>query len=105
MYEARQNKEKVSRRIDGGSGMARQRVKRKNLEVIKATNSECKSNHIQRKIGFEFETGWMVSKKKGFLTSILSKDKFIRLSKGEKIYNGSGFTVEADDASKSESEI
>lgn len=26
MYEARQNKEKVSRRIDGGSGMARQKV-------------------------------------------------------------------------------
>ena len=37
MYEARQNKEKVSRRIDGGGG-SRQRVKMKNCENISANN-------------------------------------------------------------------
>lgn len=35
MYEARQNKEKVSRRIDGGGGIARQRVKFANNTKVK----------------------------------------------------------------------
>lgn len=34
MYEARQNKEKVSRRIDGKGGMTRQRMKINNFKTL-----------------------------------------------------------------------
>lgn len=39
MYAARQNKEKVSRRIDSASGGARQRVKLENTHGMKQSNA------------------------------------------------------------------
>ena len=42
MYEARQNKEKVSRRIDGGGGIARQKVKSKLLQKVPIFTYETK---------------------------------------------------------------
>ena len=44
MYEARQNKEKVSRRIDGGSGMARQKV---NNTIFKKSHNRANGKYIQ----------------------------------------------------------
>lgn len=46
---------------------------------------------VQRKIGFEFQTGWTVRQRNG--------PSWTRLDKGQKWNEGNNFTVEADDSS------
>ena len=53
MYEARQNKEKVSRRIDGG-GISKQRMKRKN-EKTKSDESFFISSQLKNKYCFQYK--------------------------------------------------
>jgi hypothetical protein len=53
-----------------------------------------RANTIQRAVGFEFETGWIVERQdKGMFTT-----SYVAMKKKDLIFQGDGFRVEADEA-------
>lgn len=53
MYEVRQNKEKVSRRIDGGGGMTRQRMSINDIRIMQKFNAVHLSKYPEKAQNFQ----------------------------------------------------
>ena len=93
MYEARQNKEKVSRRIDSGKGIWQRNDEASQRNLRHDILSRCWNNKIsQRKVGFEFQTiggEWNVFKKK-------NRNQYTYPGHAESIKNLNNIKIETD---------